>query len=458
MLLRFLDALRAGLFGTFQRMVLSELLRVFLLVLFALAGIFTLLAVLQQIQLGASLGQALRMLPLLIPTSIPWITPPACLFASCVVYGRMANDNEAVALKAAGVDLLSVLRPAMALGLLAAVFTAFLQFGVTPAAWRGSREVLLTDVEESIGLFLKQKQSLEFTDGATLVKLRVRDVREQTVTTDDGQERRERVLVDVVLKRLKKTQDGKPRKEGEEDYEVVARTREAVLRVDLQAGEMVLDNVPNPWQTLTSGGLGTTYSDKPQRVKLPDRFDLDVLRLQNRANPVMVDWPDLPAVAVEADRAAANHRRIARRLAEQSAPQTPDQVMAQSAELGVSADVLLDPKKSAAAQAGHAENETKSNRIALTMRYEYHLRPAIAFGCLFFAVLGCPVGLWANRADYLSIFVICFLPALVVYYPVLFMVGGYSRSGRLPMEVGVWTANAMLGVATIVLSWRLIRR
>ena len=36
-----------------------------------------------------------------------------------------------------------------------------------------------------------------------------------------------------------------------------------------------------------------------------------------------------------------------------------------------------------------------------------------------FALIGCPVGIWANRSDYLSTFVICFIPTLVVYYPLL---------------------------------------
>ena len=50
---------------------------------------------------------------------------------------------------------------------------------------------------------------------------------------------------------------------------------------------------------------------------------------------------------------------------------------------------------------------------------EYHMRPALAVGCLVFAVIGCPVGMWANRADYLSAFVTCFLPTVCVYYPLL---------------------------------------
>ena len=190
MLTRLLDYLFAALFGTFQRMIFWELLRVFLLCLFALAGVFTLLAVLQQIQFGVSLGQALRMLPLLVPTSIPWITPPSCLFASCVVYGRLANDNEAVALKAAGVDLLSVLRPAVLLGAVAGLFTAYLQFDVTPHSWRGSREVLVEDPEEALGLVLRRKQTLEFASGNSVMKLSVRDVqvgtRRERVTDESG--------------------------------------------------------------------------------------------------------------------------------------------------------------------------------------------------------------------------------------------------------------------------------
>ena len=42
-------------------------------------------------------------------------------------------------------------------------------------------------------------------------------------------------------------------------------------------------------------------------------------------------------------------------------------------------------------------------------------RPALAFGCMVFALIWCPVGMMANRADYLSTFVVCFLPTVFVY-------------------------------------------
>ena len=466
---RLFDYLFAALAGTFQRMIFWELLRVFLLCLFALAGIFTLLAVLQQIQFGVSLTQALKMLPLLVPTSIPWITPPSCLFASCVVYGRMANDNEAVALKAAGVDLLSVLRPAVALGAVACVFVAFLQFNVTPQAWRGSREVLIEDPEEAIGLVLKRRQTLEFASGHTVMKLSVRDVqtgtrKERVIDEATGEvvERDvpEQRLVDVVLKQRK----GNARNWQDPDF--VARTHSAVLRVepataDRKGKVRLVSDRWESWSRSNEGGTqgsGTHVMDEKQsEMDLPTQFDLAVLRKENAYNPAMVDWDKLAGTAAEVTQVADTHRTYVRRLtALPDRPLTGEEVQAFKADVGI------PPAPEPAARLKQISDEQDQMnlfaRMDRTLRYEYHLRPAIAFGCLLFAVLGCPVGLWANRADYLSIFVICFLPALLVYYPVLFMVGGYARDGKIPMGLGVWTANAVLTVGTAVLSWRLIRR
>ncbi len=463
MLSRLLDYLFAALFGTFQRMIFWELARVFLLCLLALAGIFTLLAVLQQIQFGVSLGQALRMLPLLVPTSIPWITPPACLFASCVVYGRMANDNEAVALKAAGVDLLSALRPAVVLGAFAAAGTAYLQFDVTPQSWRGSREVLLEDPEEAIGLVLKRKQTLEFSSGDTMTKLSVRDV--QTVTrreesADGRREVTEQRLTDVVVKQRKTSS------KSWEEPDVVLRTHTAVLRVIPAEGEgegkvkgkVKLD--AKEWVSLKAGSQGTgihSTTDQPTEMDLPSEFDMGALQEQNKNNPAMVDWKDLPARAAFGAELSAKHLGYARRLAE-----LPDRRLTDADVNRFKEEVGIPPIPEPAERLTQAQNEQNTAntfaRLDRNMRYEYHLRPAIAFGCLLFAALGCPVGLWANRADYLSIFVICFLPALLVYYPVLFMVGGYARDGKIDMGIGVWAANGVLAAGTVVLSWRLIRR
>ena len=148
MLSRLIDRLFAAFFGTVQRMLFGELVRVFALCLFALSGIFTLLAVLQQLQFGASLGQVARMLPLLIPISVPWIVPPACLFATCVVYGRLAADNEILAIKAAGINLLHVTWPAIFLGIVTSAATVYLYLDIIPETHHQLRTKFLQDIEE----------------------------------------------------------------------------------------------------------------------------------------------------------------------------------------------------------------------------------------------------------------------------------------------------------------------
>ena len=60
---------------------------------------------------------------------------------------------------------------------------------------------------------------------------------------------------------------------------------------------------------------------------------------------------------------------------------------------------------------------------------ERHMRPALALGCLCFALVGCPVGIWFSKSDYLSAFITCFLPIVIVYYPLMLCGINMARSG-----------------------------
>ena len=75
-----------------------------------------------------------------------------------------------------------------------------------------------------------------------------------------------------------------------------------------------------------------------------------------------------------------------------------------------------------------------------------------------FALIGCPVGIWANRADYLSSFVICFLPTVFAYYPILLAGSNMARDGKVPMPVGIFAADAIVAVLAGLLTIRLVKR
>src|SRR5581483_9042202 len=72
---------------------------------------------------------------------------------------------------------------------------------------------------------------------------------------------------------------------------------------------------------------------------------------------------------------------------------------------------------------------------------EIHMRPALALGCLCFVLIGGPIGIWTSRADFLSSFVIGFLPAVVLYYPIVICGTNLGKQGRVPMGPAVWAAD-----------------
>ena len=98
------------------------------------------------------------------------------------------------------------------------------------------------------------------------------------------------------------------------------------------------------------------------------------------------------------------------------------------------------------------------DRLRHSIEVELCSRPALAVGCLCFVLIGCPVGVWASRSDYLSIFVICFLPTLFVYYPFLLAGINLAKDGKVPADIAVWSANVIVGTIALVLIWRLMRR
>ena len=89
---------------------------------------------------------------------------------------------------------------------------------------------------------------------------------------------------------------------------------------------------------------------------------------------------------------------------------------------------------------------------------EKHLRPALALGCLCFALIGVPIGIWANRADFLSSFIIGFLPIIMIYYPILISGTNFAKDGRAPIPVAMWAADALFAIVATSMCWRLVRR
>ena len=87
---------------------------------------------------------------------LPYTIPATTLFASCVVYGRLSHDNEVVAIKAAGVHLINILKPALLLGTITTLVTAGLYHTVIPLSQQMLYKQLLDDPEELLYNMLRR--------------------------------------------------------------------------------------------------------------------------------------------------------------------------------------------------------------------------------------------------------------------------------------------------------------
>ncbi len=93
----------------------------------------------------------------------------------------------------------------------------------------------------------------------------------------------------------------------------------------------------------------------------------------------------------------------------------------------------------------------------LWLDVELQMRPALSVGCFCFILVGCPVGIWFSRSDYLSAFIVCFLPIVLIYYPLTLCGTGLAKEGHVDPAALVWGANLLMGLIGGALFWRLLR-
>src|ERR1700731_1581071 len=132
-----------------HRMILKDVFKVFLVSLVAITGLLLLAGLFPEAtQRGLEPGQILAIIPLLIPSMLPYTLPATTLFATCVVYGRLAHDNEILAIKSAGLNVLRVIWPGMLLGIVISGVTIYLYYRPIPRTHFLLRVKFLKDVEE----------------------------------------------------------------------------------------------------------------------------------------------------------------------------------------------------------------------------------------------------------------------------------------------------------------------
>jgi lipopolysaccharide export system permease protein len=390
-----------------HRYVLRELRRVFVLSLAAITGILVMAGIVAEAaQQGFGPGQILAAIPLLIPGLLPFTVPATTLFAVSVVYGRLAHDNEITAIKAAGIPVTRVVRPALVAGVVLSVGLLLLYARFIPYTHHLLRTAALRDIEELIYTILRK--DLCFNKPEVNYSIYVKEVQGR------------RLITATFKKRDNQGRD-----------EVIAHAREAEIKVDLDQ-EVV--NIFMLHAEIQKGmGEHSAFFEK-YTIPVP-----------------------LPPIGL--------NRKI--RARELSLEQIRDrQQEIRQAQEDVQAGKSLEPRKGPDGKPrdGLLPFLNKDMQMKMLQKEfweletEYHTRPALAMSCLFFVLVGVPVGVWVHKRDYLSAFVTCFLPIVLVYYPLMMFGINLGKEGKLNPAYAMWVGNAVLGLAGLFLFWRLVRR
>lgn len=387
-------------FGIIQRYILGEILRAFVLALTALTAIFVLFIVMAEAtRQGLAPHEVLVLVPYIIPGTLPYTMPVSLLFSISVVYGRIASDNEVMAIKAAGVSPLVVLRPALAIGIALSGLLFLAGRDLVPRANHRAKLVLFKNIEEMFYKVLKRDH--EFNNARWPFLVTVKEVEGRT-------------LLGATFKH---------RGAAPNTFDLQVSAKRAEIEFDIKALEA--------------------------RVHFGE--DSEIQRSGSNPDVILINDRTL-TLPLPKDAASFLPPKRIQEL-------TDREILANQAELR---DKIAHERTRQAVAAGMWIATGRIQRVPwweiqeATTEYNYwirklneletekHMRVALASGVFFFVLLGAPVGILFAKRDYLSAFMTCFIPIILIYYPLTLAGVNLGKEGILDPMLALWTGNLVL--------------
>lgn len=384
-----------------ERYIFAELLRVFAGVLCVTTCLLVFVGIFGQVkENGLGPWQIVQILPFVVPSLLPYTVPATLLLTVCVVYGRLAGDQEVIAAKAAGIPVFALLWPSYFLGALLSVAALVLMDQVIPWSY-GNIERIVTLAMEDIFLDqLRTQNQVSLKNPA--ITITVTEVRDRT----------------LIWPLFRYSPNGR--------NAVTMQAREARIDFDLERQQVILrmqhGHVDVPGQTR----IYFEAEDKPFPLPLKHhRLRARNLRIRDIQEALQKSERELAEVQ-EREALSAAWILATGQFEQFTGPEFRAHAVARQTTLD------------------------QHHRL----RTELHHRFATSCSCLFFVLLGSPVALVMAKKQFLTSFLFCFVPILVVYYPITMMTQNLSKTGQLDPRWAVWVANALMAVV----AWYFLRR
>ncbi|RLS34442.1 MAG: YjgP/YjgQ family permease [Planctomycetota bacterium] len=388
-----------------SRYVLVELLQVFLVALSALTLFMLVVGLVKEAQQqGLGLMQILALVPYVLPEAMRFAVPGTMLFAVASVFGRMSATNEITALKAAGISPMAAIWPAIGLAVVVSFVSVWLNDVAVSWGRDGVRRVIVSSVEEIIYGRLRQHRSYS----APQISINVKSV--------EGHK-----LIRPTLSYQPPT--GAP---------ITISAAEAEMNADPVGGKLTIICRNG---SLHMGDVKAVFPDEWTRD-----IPLDAVSRKGVAStsPSEIAMADFPKARAEQIKRINQYEQLA-------AAKTAMAILGGRMEMTV--PHVVEGERQAAKL-----EEARLRRIVM----EPWRRWANGFSCLCFVLVGAPMAIRMRNADFLTSFFLCFLPILLVYYPVFMLGVSQAKSGSVP-PLAVWTGNLLVTLWGLWLLRRVIR-
>ena len=378
----------------FLRYILLDILKINFAALLILTILLVMIVVVNQaMQLGLPLQHAIKLIPCSLPEQLRLSIPMTLLLATTISFSRMAGNNEIIAVKSLGIAPWQLMWPVWGLALGLSLLCVWLNdFAVS---WGRSQvtRVIYRALEDIIYSELGKNGKIERQFGDDTYTISV-----------DRVEGKKLVFPEIVSHKSQKT----------------VKMDEAEIHVDYDQAVLTITFT----NLLVNTGNETILSSQKT-------FDIPIPNPE-KTNPDLKSPSEVSMSEME-HQVEKCHARIA------TAQQKMASLTAFSLVTGDSSWTVSQAWQDCETEVAHAAERLQR------LHTEPNRRWANGFSCFFFVWLGVPLAVRLQRADVFSSFFACFLPILVLYYPLL--IGGVNgaKSGTLPPSF-VWVGNLCLGI------------
>ncbi len=384
-----------------------DLLKVFLLTLTVMtAFLFVVLVGKEAVENGLGLVPIMRMLPYILPQAMQFAVPGTMLLATVTVYGRVAASNEIVAIKSMGISPMTLIWPTLILATLVSFGAVVLNDVAVSWGRGGVQRVLLESLEEIVYGRLRTARSYSNSQ----LKVSVRRVEDRSLIQptllyfDEGHAKPTTIIADKA--------------------EIRSDPQNEVIQVVFTNADVDLNgkgSIYHPGEFELPIPLADFGGRKPGK-RSPSQYSLREIRPSKIEQVALID-------------------RLQREM---------------TAEVGHS---LMMGRSFELSQTNWQSSEI-ALRIAVSKLHRLQTEPqrrwANGFSCLCFVMIGAPMAIRLRHGEIWGSFFACFLPILLVYYPMLAGCLDLAKDGVLPPQA-VWLGNIVLALWGVWLLKRVVR-